>query len=732
MRVGFFASCLALLGLSSFPASAPADDAPPDPTRQELLDPDWIETTLTDVGTDRLIKLYDQDEAAEPDATVRLVQDALRASRTFLNRHPEELRSQLQARLLTSDDPELLVFQDLPADRVRARMIRPSLIQAGDALERVVPLRDQGNNLVASPDGSLIAHWAARMKLAPTVDRIAGIEVRSGLTGEEIAFVTLGEEGYLVPAGISPNCEQVFGITQDGRIHAWDIATSEILWTGVGGITDQHRAECEFSSDGGLVAVSVFGSHVSVLNVETGEGVAVLRAEGVTFIGDIAFIDDDTIAGCCNGGVLRHWSIESGEVIEEFEVAAAYLTSDGLTAVGLDGKSIDDQFEVRGITVIDAVTGEMERQFEIAPLHLNYNAGLDFAEEQVLFPLLGSLDASPRLLGYSLATGEKLTDVDFSGYDFFHHVPLPGNRVVMCGIADHLSFWDMTRVRPESIANDRARRIAISNDGATAMSSDYGYVRLWDTQTWQERTSFTLPGYSHLADMSADATQIVYSENHEIFRIDVATGQTSSVYKIGDGEQSIRALQLSGDGEVVVATIARDRTYVIDAVNGQLLHSTEFSWEIDIDYAGDRVLLGRRLLDVSTGDEFEFMDVSGEVNALSGDGSLGIITSFWSGNSVWDLSTSEILKDAAHEFEADWVDDTALAVALSHNGRFSASCDVDFNIHLYDTQAGMHLATVATDSSGIKSLALSDTGENLLVLTSHGIWHHFRFENLPP
>ncbi len=131
MRCCLLSGCVLIVASAS--SVTRADDIPVadmQPTVANLLDPNWIENSLHEVGVDRLIKIYDEFD----DPLTERVQQALILSRWFLMEHPEELRSQLQARLLSSDEPELQVFQELPAEGIHVRAMRASLNQAGDGL----------------------------------------------------------------------------------------------------------------------------------------------------------------------------------------------------------------------------------------------------------------------------------------------------------------------------------------------------------------------------------------------------------------------------------------------------------------------------------------------------------------------------------------------------------------------------------------------------------------------
>ena len=65
-------------------------------TTKQLLNPDWMEQRLKEVGIEKLIAEYSQRK--EPD--VLIVRDALLLSQSIVEKHPEVLRNQLQGRLV--------------------------------------------------------------------------------------------------------------------------------------------------------------------------------------------------------------------------------------------------------------------------------------------------------------------------------------------------------------------------------------------------------------------------------------------------------------------------------------------------------------------------------------------------------------------------------------------------------------------------------------------------------
>lgn len=720
------------LTIGSF--TAVADDASLEPTRADLLDPAWIETALADVGIDRLIKLYDQDDAAEPDATVQLVQDALLLSRAFLSEHPQELRSQLQARLLSSDDPELQVFQDLPADRVRARMTRPSLAQAGDARLAVIPVSHIGLYFAASTDGTLIATNGNRLTTTPPFETLCNVEIHSGITGELLQVVGEGPV-YIAPAGFSHDDSQVYGVSQDNVLHAWDVRSGEEIWNGLCAFGELYRAIAVSSPDGSRVAVTTFTPQVIVHDAYTGEEVTVLSNPEGQNIGHIAFLDNNTLVGCCYDQKVRHWDIGSGEVSEELDFAAWAVTRDGTKIVVMDSKYVETENICYGFAVHDTSAGEeLARTGFDEPTHIN-SMDVDPAGER-----LNMVTDRPerQLLVYSLATGASLATINIGTYFGTQLIATSGNRVLTHGMGNAVHVWDVSRQIRDDESLVRGGGVDVTANGATAMTYSYDGIRIWDTELWQETARFDIEQSYLCARMSDDGSRILYKSRDEVHLIDVATEQTNLVLKTGDGSTaSSRVLGLSGDGLVGAAIFAaatdleEGKAVLFDVETGELLASTESATVISLSYDGSQAMLATRHFDSVTGAETAFEPAHARYCDMSDDGRLAIAGCSFVGNVVWDLTTREQVKGAAFELD-EIAFGAALPVAISGDGRFTASCNGNGDIYLYDTRELRPLAVVYAEHETISSLALNYDGACLLVGTDQGNWHHFRFENLPP
>lgn len=98
------------------------------PTTADLSNPDWMAAILNRKGIDHLIEEYSESTAPE----TQIIQAALDLSRHTLRDHPESLREQLQARLVSQTEPFLAPFQSFPEDQLLIRSEWPAFQRPGD------------------------------------------------------------------------------------------------------------------------------------------------------------------------------------------------------------------------------------------------------------------------------------------------------------------------------------------------------------------------------------------------------------------------------------------------------------------------------------------------------------------------------------------------------------------------------------------------------------------------
>lgn len=128
-----------------------------DELRTLLCDFNWLHAKLNTTDINALLADYD---LLPNDAELRLVQNAVRLSSHILAHDPEQLRSQLYARILTSPEPQLRHLREQAGAAITEpwlRSLQPTLIMPGGPLLRT--LESHGNSVRAvtvTPDGHCV------------------------------------------------------------------------------------------------------------------------------------------------------------------------------------------------------------------------------------------------------------------------------------------------------------------------------------------------------------------------------------------------------------------------------------------------------------------------------------------------------------------------------------------------------------------------------------------------
>lgn len=717
-----------------------ADDADAAPTLAQLLDPIWIETSLADLGIDVLIKQYDDVD----DPLVQRVQDALILSRWFLLDHPEELRSQLQARLISSTELELQVFQDLPADRVRARAMRASLNQAGDALVNAYQVGILGGDFIASPDGLLIAkRWIHRDANLP--GQLYGIQLRNGLSGDIIASFAESEELKL-PIAISPSSRLIIGADESGDVFAWDKARGEIAWTIPMPPMDlevylDSVYRVAFSPDERKVAIAMPGMG-GIYDSASGDVIATLDIQPDAEVEDIAFLDEERLAVCVANTGLRIWDVATGAISLQHDFVSSRLTSDGRLTLVLD--AVEEEYVylyLYSFEVRDTLSGELIRKVtfdERIPLR-----SWDFDPEGahvIINSFRYDLRYNAPILAYSIETGELVSDIRQAASVGFNMRAITGMRVLMSGFGPQMYLWDLNRTGERRIAEQSGEiyHIDMTADGSLALVAEAngGQVQLWDLTAGNvtvllEAPAADEPRYFHDVSISDDGRLMLATSFDQILKLNPILRGVDVLLQspLGEGE-GILDMQVSGDGSTVIIA-GEDSACVVSLADARRVYSTEGDYHADISTDARMALVGERLINLDTGLEQTIDEMTNSITELSDDGNRVMDFYLLRGSTIWNSATLERL--AADPI--GWKHNSELlspCCDLSADGRYTVSTNLRGQVIVYDVHEAKVLAVLAIDDIAFSDIVISGDGSTVLIATRTGRLHHFRLENLPP
>jgi WD40 repeat protein len=723
-----FTLVLALIGFGCLASTGAADDATALPTRGDLLDPEWIEAALDEMGIDLLIKEYDQ----HPDPLVQRVRDALVLSRWFLQLHPEELRSQLQARLISSTEAELQVFQELPADRVRARATRATLNQAGDGLVGTYQVSRQGGDFITSSAGTVVALHANIHNGANQL-RQDGIELRNGLTGDVITFVDAADD-YEFPIALSASRRTLIGIaSRTGEAFAWDLESNALLWkTRIFEDIYSRGTIAALSPDESKLAIVTRGSS-AIYDAATGNVISTLAVDVGVAVNEVAFVDDSRLAGCLGAAGLRIWDVETGSVEVEHDLSALRLSDDGLMALVAEEKAEFSYTTLYSLSVHDTLTGNLIREFEIDEIITARSLDFDPEGEHVIVAVYRR---NGPILAFDIESGDVAAQVGQGMSSSLCMRPITGLRALTSSFDDLIHIWDLNRTQERRVAHQpgRIRMVDMTADGRFGITDapTGGEVQLWDLEAVKPISTFKVsdePRYISGLCISDDAAFALVNDGVSIRRIDLANGDVNVVLEWPPDKEFYGDLRVSGDG--TVAIVARDEeALVFDPANGAVLMTTKEGRNIDVSSDGAIVVVDHLLINRQTGEQSPLEGVKLSNLQMSDDGSRAVDFSPSEGYSVWNLATQTRLTGAAVEWKYEFATPQACC-DLSTDGRFVVCGDLHGQIAVFDTQERKRLTTVAIDDSAFPDCAISADGSSIFLATHMGRLHHFRLENLP-
>ena len=516
-----------------------------------------------------------------------------------------------------------------------------------------------------------------------------------------------------------------------------------------------------FSPDGRTLAS---GSTDAIILWDRSTG-AEKRLTGHThWISSLAFSPDGKmLASDSRDGTIRLWDVITGEqkwTLEKDSDDATMLsfTPDGKTMVSV---SWEDK-----ISLWNSITGKHQKTFAMHPDCSVTGAAFSPDSKAVA---IGSDNGTIYL--HDLGTGElKLTLTGHKEHvDNLAFSPDGKTIATSSHIDETIRLWDAhTGEHEKTFAAPHARYVrglVFSPDGKTlASGSGDGTIRFWDTETSNEKHTFTghseriysvafNPNGDIIASGSttgiinfwdADTGQYIKTLNggkngfvepadslvfspdgrtlacgHDGIRLwDVQTGEHKM--QLTEHTDTIESIAFSPDGKTLASGSWDNTIRLWDAHTGK--HNKTFRGHTEsvnsITFNPDGNILASgsddetiRLWDVDTGKNE--MTLAGHTEwiysiAFSPDGKTLASGGAESIILLWDIDTRKIkMRLTGH---TDWV----YTLAFSPNGKTLASGCIDATIHLWDTQTGAYQKTLRGHASRVKSLVFSPDGKTLV------------------
>jgi WD40 repeat protein len=542
---------------------------------------------------------------------------------------------------------------------------------------------------------------------------------------------------------LSPSLRTLIGYEKDGDVFAWDLQSNAQVSSFKVFDDDFPRTVVgAFSPDESKMAVATRGSH-AVYDVATGNVVSSLELDEGAEVIEVAFLNEEQLAGCVRGGNLHIWDTATGAVMAEHEISTVRLSDDGQMALALDEKpDAEGRSVLNAIAIHETLTGALIREIPIDehivlqnnPYFPVRTCDFDPEGEHVL---LAAYQPDGPIVAFNIASGEMSGRVPQGMSVSLNMRPITELRALTSSFDDLVHVWDLNRPGERRVVDqpDKVRQLDMTADGrfGVTLARAVEEIHLWDLETGIVAAIFKMPTKARFlwdVCISDDGNTILSHDRETVWRIDAATGGIHVVEESPFGNDvAIGRLRMSGDGSAAVAT-SESGTMVFDPVTGAIQMTTKSVRHVDISRDGSFILAGNTWIDRNLGSE-STLDIENEFNAqMSDDGSRAIENTPFYGSTVWNLATNSTLPGAACNWKYAF-SGPAAGCDLSEDGRFVACGDEDGQLAIYDTQERKHLATVAIDDSEIVEVVVSADGSSIFLATHMGRLHHFRLENLP-
>jgi WD40 repeat protein len=489
---------------------------------------------------------------------------------------------------------------------------------------------------------------------------------------------------YISRVAFSPDGKTLVSGSPDGQVLLWQVATGRQIRRFKG-----HGASIMavvFSPDGTMVA-SCSGveseqhdNTVRLWDIATGKELHCLKGHerGVTIV---AFSPDSkTLASGSADFSIRLWEIESGQMLRQFKGHQACVNSvtfspDGnlLASGGRDNKGF--------LWDLDSLKPVQQWDFSGGIRHVAFSPDgkilVSAGHERIR---LREVDGGKEIANFSCVPIGDVLQASFCP---------DGKSLIYCGEAGApLSQLDIKsgkqRKLIEQAYRDWVSSFAVSPDGKTVATSEWGMIPLWDLATGKPLNFFG----GHTSQLYALAVspngETVATASHDV-------DKAVRIWQIATGKQ---VLELSEQSVTVAVAFSPD---------GKTLATGS--------YDGDLVLW-----DAATGKKLsEAIGNASDVKTLvfSPDGRR-IASGGWLHESInfWEPKTGKRSRDWAKHPEA------VLALAFSPDGKVLASGGRGPEIRFWDVATAKEIRTCTGQTGSVTSLAFSPDGRILASATA--------------
>ena len=672
----------------------------------------WMQAKLDACGVALLISDYDWFAAR--DASIRLLQEALRLAAYVLVTDQRQLAGQLLGRIVEKSSATLdTLRQEASAYRGAAwlRPLRCLLTPPGGALiftlashtarVRSLALIGDGSKAISASDDRTLKVW--------------------DLHGGQLERTMVGHSDAIRAVAVLPDGRRAISASDDHTIRVWDLASGseefsiDVQLDWVRGLVPIPGTPCVASiSDDRAIRIWDLSSR-TVIRLLHGHTANITCAAAVP--GSDLFLTGST------DRTVRLWSSDGLRAV----VLKGHPSR--LTAVAAAGPTQFISFSEDGTALLWRNIGTWQSQtLSWKPPGIRSAA---FNTDGSLL-IAGCDDGNVRV--WDLAKESELLLEGHSDCVNCVAFTPDGHSAISASDDGTLKLWGVTRAAASLRTRDhadRVRAVGIAGDSSFAIStSDDHTLRLWDLQT-QAQTAVVRNQHHWVCCLVPNSAAVLLYGGAGIFSLwDLRANR--ELQRFSGHQDRVRCLATSPDGKRVISG-ADDQTIRVWDIQSakELLKISLFrQWPSSIAVTAD----GRFAVSAAKSNSLKLWDLNSgaEVRTYSGHTArinsvaitpAGLIVSASDDHTVrvWNAETGIAIHVLmAHENRVN-------SVALLGEGRYAASGADDADVNLWDLTNGALLATFTTESP-VLACAASACGRTIVAGDRSGLVHFLSVE----
>ena len=695
--------------------------------RAKLFDLNWIQWRLKDSNFATLLADYDRYADQEP--ALQRIRKALEMSAHILESDPEQLWSQMRARLMNERSVGIDALLSVRPRTACLETLTPSFSQSQSAFVRTLPGHEGGVTALTLAN-------SGRYLISGGTDRTVRVwNIKSGK-----AIQTLrGHEGWVTDVSVSKEGSNIVSASLDGTIGVWSLANGEHVRS-LKGHKDWVRS-ARVTPNGHFVVSGSDDTSIKIWYLQRGQPISTLKGHD-TFVNTIAISSNNRLAlSGADSGLIRVWDIELDQEMGAFKGhedavnAVEFTPNDELAVSG----SADGTARVWRISDGQTLRTMSGHSGPINDVCITPNGR---------YVLTVSDDHNVRM--WELESGLPMATLRGHTAAVQSVTVSPEGRFAFTGSMDGtIRVWDLTKAPYTTDEEAHAGRITAvdvsHNSGFAVSSSVDGTIKVWDWKKTEElRTLRGHTGPVNCVQLLWDGNRAISGSDDGTIRVwNIATGRvvnrivahTGRVVAVADMGDGRRVASAGDDGSVHVWDLGREmmlRSY-------QTFRSKELS--LTVSESGRQLLIsagcktdrsrpawGRseqiQVLDINSGQvSHRLAGHTESVSAVRSVGHLKVISSSLDGTiRTWNLQTGE-------SSETIYGDGSGiLAIASSHDLQTIAASDTHKQLKVMDMRSGDKITAMSFDST-IRAVTFTPDNQVIIVGDDLGQVHFVRFNH---